>query len=201
MSSISFNPTITTNISGGFVLSTEGYVQGVFLDDPSMRTQLEGGQVGSGVTQPLWGGIAVALNVQAVGANAQGSTVVPATSAGTIDGWTLFNQGMAGIITPSSQVPLYAGGASINFARVGSLLRVAVAVENTTILNALANAAANVALYWDPTNLCITNSSGGNYALPAATQLLALSATSKTVTYSGGNATWNATGPAAIIRI
>jgi len=201
MSTISFNPTLTTNISGGFVLSTEGYVQGVFLDDPSMRTQLEGGQVGSGVSQPLWGGLAVALNVQAVGANAQGSTVVPATSAGTIDGWTLFNQGMAGIITPSSTVPLYAAGASINFARNGSLLRIAVAVENTTILNALASAAANVALYWDPTNLCITNSSSSNYALPSNTQLLALSATSKTVTYSGGNATWNATGPAAIIRI
>lgn len=201
MSTISFNPNVTTNITGGFVLSTEGYVQGVFLDDPSMRTQLEGGQVGPDVSQPLWGGLAVALNVQGVGQNAQGSTVIPSTSAGTIDGWTLFNQGMAGIITPSSQVPLYAAGASINFARVGSLLRIAVAVESGVILNALADAAANVALYWDPTNLCITNSSSGNYALPANTQLLGLSATSKTVTYSGGNATWNATGPAAIIRI
>lgn len=201
MGSISFNPNVTTNISNGFVTSTEGYVQGFFLDDPSMRTQLEGGIVGSGVSQPLWGGQAVALNVQGVGVNAQGSVLVPSTSAGTIDGWTLFNQGMAGIITPSSNVPLYAAGASINFARVGSLLRIAVAVENTTILNALANAAANVALYWDPTNLCITNSSGGNYALPAGTQLMALSATSKIVTYSGGNANWNNAGPAAIIRI
>jgi hypothetical protein len=201
MSTISFNPNVTTNIAGGFVLSTEGYVQGVFLDDPSMRTQLEGGQVGSGVSQPLWGGQAVELNVQGVGQNAQGSTVIPSTSAGTIHGWTLFNQAMAGIITPSSQVPLYAAGASINFARVGSLLRVCVAVESLSILNALASAAANVPLYWDPTNLCISNSASSTYALPANTQLLALSATSKTVTYSGGNATWNATGPAAIIRI
>ena len=63
MGSISFNPQVTTNISNGFVLSTEGYVQGVFLDDPSMRTQLEGGIVGSGVSQPLWGGLAVSLAV------------------------------------------------------------------------------------------------------------------------------------------
>jgi len=166
-----------------------------------MRTQLEGGQVGAGVSQPLWGGLAISLNVQGVGQNSQGSTVVPATSAGTIDGWTLFNQASAGIITPSSQVPLYAAGASINFARNGSLLRVAVALESTTILNTLADAAANVPLYWDPVNLCITTSASSTYALPASAQLLGLSATSKTVTYSGGNATWNAAGPAAIIRI
>jgi hypothetical protein len=165
-----------------------------------MRSQLEGGQVGSGVSQPLWGGLAIQANVQGVGQNAQGSVIIPATSLNGINGWTLFNQGMAGIITPSSNVPLYAAGASINFARPGSLLRIAVAVENTTVLNALANAESSVALYWDPTNLCITNSSSGNYG-PLLVQLEALSATSKIVTYSGGNATWNASGPAAIIRI
>ena len=200
MGSISFNPQVTTNISNGFVLSTEGYVQGVFLDDPSMRTQLEGGIVGSGVSQPLWGGLAVSLAVQGVGVNAQGSSVVPATSAATIHAWTLFNQAMAGIITPSSNVPLYAAGASVNFARAGSLLRVCVAVASTSILNALAGDSASVALYWDPTNLCITTTSGGNYG-PLPVQLEALSASSKIVTYSGGNANWNSSGPAAIIRV
>jgi hypothetical protein len=199
--SISLNPMVTTGVSGAFLISTDGYVQGTFLDDPAQRNQLEGGQVASSQSTPLWGGLAVALALPAVvGQNAQGPSVTAAGSLGAIAGWTLFNQASAGIITPSSNVPLYSSGMSVNFARPGSLLRICVAVENTTVLNALTSAAPGVSLYWDPVNLCITNSASGNYG-PLPVQLEALSATSKTVTYSAGNANWNDAGPAAIIRI
>ena len=171
--SISFNPMTTTGISDGFVVSTGGYVQGTFLDDPANRYNLEGGYVGSGQTPPLWGGLAVALAIPAVGAEALGPALIAATSLTSINGWTLFNQSSAGILTPTSNVPLYAVGQSINFARPGSNLRICVAVENTAILNDLAAEAPNVDIYWDPTNLCITTTSSSNYGpLPVQIEFL-----------------------------
>jgi hypothetical protein len=202
--SVSFNPNLTTNISSGFVLDTDGYVQGFALDDPAMRFQWEGAQVGGSTV--LWGGLAVSLTLQGVDKNKQGSTIVPATSLTTINAWTIFNQSMNGIITPSSNVPQYAVGASLNIVRPGSLARLCVGVENLIILDALATSAPNVSLYWDPTNLCITNSSAGTYG-PLPVQLEALSAKGKTIYSSGGNTNWSTTGGSgtagccAIIRI
>lgn len=202
--SITINPNNTTTISNAFLLDTEGYVQGFVLDDPAMRYQWEGAQVGGSTV--LWGGLAVTLNLQGVDNSMQGSVIVPATSLSTINGWTIFNQSMNGIITPSSNVPQYAVGSSLNIVRPGSLARLCVAVENATILNALASAAPNVDLYWDATNLCITNSSAGTYG-PLPVQLEALSAKGKTIYATGGNANWTTTGGSgtagccAIIRI
>lgn len=194
------SPFATTGISDGFVLSTDGYVQGVYLPDPANRYNLEGGTVASTQTQPLWGGLAVGLAVPAVGSNAEGPTLFASTSSATINGWTLFDQASAGLVSGTSPVPLYSAGSSANFARPGSNLRICLAVENTTILNSLVGAAPNVALYWDPTNLCLTTTSAGNYG-PLPVQLEALSITSKTVSYSSPNATWNYNGAAAIVRI
>ena len=202
MGNISLNPMVTTGISDGFVVDSGGYVQGVFLDDPAMRYQLEGAAVDASQSSPLWGGLPVTLKVPAVGQNSNLPTVVAAASLNAINGWTLFNQASAGIITPSSNVPLYSSGMSINFARPGSLLRICLPVENTTQLDALAGAAPNVALYWDATNNCLTTTSAGNIG-PLPISLEFLSATSKTVTYNSGagTATWNPSGPAAIVRI
>jgi hypothetical protein len=189
--SLSFNPNNTTNIAAGFLVDTEGYVQGFAQDDPAMRFQWEGAQVGGSTT--LWGGLAVTVNLQGVDTGQVGSLIVPATSLSSINGWTIFNQSMAGIITPSSNVPQYAVGSSLNIARPGSLARIVVAVENSTILNALADAESNVDLYWDATNLCVTNSSGGNYG-PLPVQLIALSAKGKTIYSNGGNLNWTVSG-------
>jgi hypothetical protein len=199
-SSVSITPYATTGFSGGFVVSTTGYIQGTFLDDPAMRYQLEGGIVASSQETPLWGGLPVTLAVPNVGVNEQGPTLVSATSLASIDGWTFFNQASAGVITPGSNVPLYPSGTSLNFARPGSLLRIALPVANSTILNDLAGAAPTVDLYWDPTNLCITTSSSETYG-PLPVQLETLSATSETVTYSGGLANWNTSGYVAVVRI
>ena len=200
MGSISLNPMVTTGISTGFVVETDGYVQGVFLDDPAMRYQLEGGQVASTQATPLWGGVPVTLVTSAVGKNAQGMQVSSATTLAAINGWTFFNQATAGIITPSSNVPVYTSGMSVNFARPGSLLRICLAVESTSILDSLVGVDANVDLYWDTTNNCLTTSSAGTLG-PLPVQLESLSATSKTVTYVSPNANWNDAGPAAIVRI
>jgi hypothetical protein len=190
--SVSFNPNPTTNISSGFLLDTEGYVQGFAQDDPATRFQYEGAQVGGDTV--LWGGLAVQCNLQGVDANVQGPLIIPATSAATIQAFTIFNQSMNGIITPSSNVPQFAVGSSLNIVRFGTNVRVCVAVENSTIVNDLADAEADVALYWDTTNLCITNSSGGNYALPSSVKLITVSVKGKTVYATGGNANWSVAG-------
>jgi hypothetical protein len=199
-SSITFNPMQTTGASGAFLLSTDGYVQGTFLDDPAQRFQLEGGYVSSAQATPLWGGVPITLAVPATGTpNALGSGAVAAASLAGINAWVLFNQASAGILTPSSNVPLYASGMSINFARPGSLMRVVLKI-NPADVNALVGAAPNVALYWDPVNLRLDTSAGGNYG-PLPVQLEALSITSKTVVYSGGNANWNDADSVAVVRI
>ncbi len=190
----------TTGISDGFVVSTDGYVQGMFLPDPANRYNLEGGYVASTQTQPLWGGLAVTLAVPAVGSNAQGPGLVAAASLAGINGWTLFDQGAAGLISATSSVPLYSAGMSINYARPGSHLRICLAVESVSLLASLVGAEPHVALYWDPVNLCITTTATSNYG-PLPVQLEALSVTSKTVSYASPNGTWNYAGAAAIVRI
>lgn len=202
MGNLSFNPMTTTGISDGFVVDSKGFVQGTFLDDPAVRYQLEGASVDSSQTAPLWGGLPITLKVPAVDQTANLPSAVLAATLTGINGWVLFNQASAGIITPSSNVPLYQSGMSINFARAGSNMRICLPVENTTVLNTLVGDAPNVALYWDTTNNCLTTSASGTLG-PLPISLEFLSAQSKTVTYNGstGNATWNQTGSAAIVRI
>ena len=200
MGNISFNPMKTTGINSGFRVSTRGYVQGTFLDDPAMRYQLEGGAVGA--DNLLWGGLPVTLAVPSViGSNELGPTLVIAASLGGINGWTFFNQASAGIITPSSNVPLYAAGMSINFARPGSLLRIALPVD-PTVIDSLEAAAPTVDLYWDPTNLFVTTSDSSTYG-PLPVALECLDNASKTVDYDSGTgfATWVDTGSVVVVRI
>ncbi len=203
MAQISLNPVQTTGFSDSFVVSTEGYVQGTALPDPGLRYQLEGGIVATGQATPIWGGLPLSLAVPNVGQNSQGPAASVATTLLGINAWSTFDQASNGIITPTSNVPLYASGQSVNFYRAGSNLRFVLPVENTTVLNALEGAAPNVDLYWDTTNLCLTTTSGAGYLGPLPIQLEDLSATSKTVSYNSGTnmANWIPDGPVAVVRI
>lgn len=201
--SISFNPYPTTGVSNGFVLTTDGYVQGTFQDDPAIRYQMRTGTVGQ--STPIWGGLPLLLAVGAPG-NLMGPSATVATSSSTasqINGWSVFNQASAGVVTPSSPVPLYGEYSSFNFFESGSNARIILAVESTAVLDALAGAAPNVALYWDTVNSCLTNAAGTGIIGPINVQLEALSAGGQTVSYnsSTGIATWNSEAPAAMVRI
>lgn len=198
---LTFDPMKTTGIADGFVLSTDGFVQGTFLDSPTNRFELEGGAVDTAQTAPLWGGLPIKLKVPAVGNNSTGPTAVIADSLGDISAYVLFNQASGGIITPSSNVPLYSAGMSINFARPGSNMRIVLPLKAADLAG-LVGAAPDVALYWDPTNLYVTVTSTSNYG-PLPVQLEFLSNSSKTVSYNSGtgNATWVDNGTAVVVRI
>jgi len=196
MGSISINPMVTTGASEAFNISSDGYVQGTFLDDPAVRYQLEGGYVDTATVDVIWGGLPLTLAVPNIGAAALGPSCSIADSAAVIDAWSLFNQAAAMVVTPSSQVPTATSGMSINFARAGSNMRIALPVAAAAI-SGLQGAEPNVALYWDFTNNNLATSGTG--ILPV--QLEFLSTTSKIVVWDGTNATWNYAGPCAIVRI
>lgn len=200
--SISFNPMSTTGFANGFTVDTDGFWAGTFLDDPAVRYQLEGGSVDAAQTaQPLWGGLPAKIKVPGVNKTAQGPTLLLADSLVDINAWVVFNQASAGIITPSSNVPLYAAGMSVNFFRPGSNARIVLPVKAAD-LNGLVGDQPNVSLYWDPVNLYLTTTSTSNYG-PLPVQLEFLSNTSKTVTYNSGTgaANWTDGGAVAVVRI
>ncbi len=140
--SITFNPLTTTNVgSGAFNITTDGYIQGMSLDNPSARFFLSGGFVASTETIPMYGGIAVAeyLPQYSTGSTlypipALGSSLARSTSVAStipISGFTVFDQVHSGITTPQTTVPLTPTGGMMNFYRLGSGARIAVAADPT----------------------------------------------------------------------
>lgn len=195
---ISFNPMTTTGAANSFVVETNGFVEGTFYDDPAVRYQLEGGYAASGISHVIWGGLPLTLAVPDVGSNAMGPACSLATTNSGINAWALFNQAAGMVLVPGSTVPVATAGMSVNFARVGSNLRVALQLD-PAILNAVEGGAPNQQVSWDFTNNRITTYSSGVGAL--AVQILFVNSNSKIVSYSGGAVTWNDAGPAAIVRI
>lgn len=197
--SISFNPMQTLVATTSFLVDTDGFVQGTYFDDPSMRFQLRGGIASSSLTQPVWGGLPVVVDVPNIGANALGPTISLATTEATIGGWTVFNQAHHMILTPGNTVPIATSGMTVQFIEPGSLLRLVVKC-NATLADALSGGAQNQQVSWDFTNNELTTYSTGT-ALPVLVELVNL--TSKVVNYdsSTGAVTWIDAGPAAVIRV
>ena len=151
---IAFNPYTTTNAYGSFNTTSEGYVQGVFLDDPALRNELAGGTY-IGTTTPLWGGCAITEGIRDASGvagtdpsytNSLGTlinlatTVTAASSAnaslGQITGFSVFNQANHGVTTPQSPAPTYGTNQSVNFLRLGSGMRLAVSMDPACVSSA-----------------------------------------------------------------
>src|SRR5208337_1053805 len=128
---ISFNPALTTSPYPNFLASTRGAVQGTFDDDPSSRMWLMQGQVVSGATLPLYGGLPITeLTPAATGSDLLGPIVQLATANANVTGFTVFNQGHNMLMTPSNLVPQSSGGMSVMFFRMGSGARIWVGVDS-----------------------------------------------------------------------
>lgn len=209
MSGISINPALVTNAPGLFSLTTEGYVQGTALNDPAVRNELVSGVIAPATTTPMWGGEAITDSLWTAGVESSsiGSVLALATAAANITGFTVFDQSSAMYSTPQSPVPLAPGGdgtrpgGAINFYRLGSGARIAVACVQA-VAAALAHGASNIAVYWDYTNQVLLSAPGGT-ALPVKLVGLDMIGNSKVVVYNSGTgyATWNTAGYTAIIQI
>ena len=201
---ITLTPMQTTGVPDSFLLLTDGFVAGTFLDDPAVRYQLEGGVVSSSQSTPLWGGLPLTLGIPALGgggaSSGLGPTVVAAASNAAINAWCLFNQAANGIIAPGSNVPQYGSGMTVNFARPGSNMRIVLPVVSS-LVNTLIGQEPNYQVSWDFTNNRIMAYSGGVGALPV--QIEFVNTNSKIVSYNSGTGqtTWTDNAAVAVCRI
>src|ERR1700734_1922222 len=104
---ISFNPYATQTPSNTFLNPTQGYIQGLALDDPSSRMWLEGGTLDTNETLTMWGGVPVSIEINQLGTGSEGlgPAVKRATTQGNTLGWSVFNQASSMVITAGNNVP------------------------------------------------------------------------------------------------
>lgn len=140
VATLNFNPTITTNAPGTFAVKSDGYIQGFSMDSPAVRYRLAGGLLASTETVPMWGGLAISENLQSHGVTvpnkSMGNTIVRATSlAGAIPvtGFSVYDQLYSTINFPQSPAPVTLGGGQVNFYRLGSGARIAVACSPSLV--------------------------------------------------------------------
>lgn len=141
VTSVSFNPVVTTNAANTFAIQSYGLIQGTAQDDPATRYQLAGGVLASTETLPMWGGVAICESISnqaspATGPAGQlGNVITRATNvsttgaAGSIVGFSVFDQDWSMINTPQSPVPLAASGMEVNYYRFSSNQRLVVACD------------------------------------------------------------------------
>ncbi len=130
VANITINPIITTNAYQSFNITSDGYIQGEALDQPAIRFSLAGGTLAQTETLPMWGGVAIQelIGGAAGGPNQSlGGLIGRATSEADITGFSVFDQDHSMIQSPESPVPLAASGMMVNFYRLGSGARIAVA--------------------------------------------------------------------------
>jgi hypothetical protein len=189
----------TTVANNTFLLNTDGFIVGTLYGKFPDRYAIEGGVVASTQATPLYGGLPLTLAVTAPtiqGSSGLGERATLATAQTNIDGWSVFDQGAAGIISGFSNVPLYYVNTSINFVRSGFL----VLPVNPAAVNTIAGGASNQNIFWNFTQnyVDITGTGALGY------QIIALSTNSKTVTYAAGppiTANWNGSGSAIVVKL
>ncbi|HGW8507406.1 TPA: hypothetical protein ACNRPQ_005677 [Raoultella ornithinolytica] len=164
MANLSLNPMATTNAAGSFGVQSDGFIQGVALDDPANRFNLASGTVAASETKPLWGGLPVAELLPGNQSSPRGSTIRRAVSVAELEGFTVFNQAHNGLTSPQSPVPLYASGMSVSFYRIGSNMRVPLKASAQVVSLGTTGASVKTALAWDFVNNQITTAAAAGFA-------------------------------------
>ncbi len=139
VATVSFNPVLTSTAGGSFNIDSSGYIQGQAMDDPAYRYWLAGGILATTETLPMWGGVAISelvpssAGTTALGGQIGRATTLTAQAAGQLTGFSVFDQNHSAINSPQSPVPLVGSGMSVNFYRMGSQARIAVACDPSLI--------------------------------------------------------------------
>ena len=194
----------TTTASSAFLLNSDGYLAGTLYGNYPDRFRLEGGVVASAQSTPLYGGLPLTNTVVAPSSTGQssglGETVAAAVTTGAnITSWCVYDQASAGVITATSNAPLFYANSSINFVRVGSGAFVVLPV-NPAAVATIAGGTSIQTLYWNFTNNYIDTSGTGALSL----QVIALNTNSKTLTYVSGppiTLNWTAGGSIIVVRV
>jgi hypothetical protein len=153
MNSVAYNPLVTTNAGGSFNVETTGYIQGQALDQPAIRNTLAGGVLLATAALPMWGGVGIYELIPGAANTPNGvlgGTVDRATSltgSTALTGFSVFDQAHAMINSPSSPVPVAPGGGQVNFYRLGSGARIAVACDPSLV--SLDGTIINGPVSWD----------------------------------------------------
>lgn len=182
MASVSFNYVATTTAAGFFGVSSDGMVQGTFMDDPALRNELATGWLATSETLPMWGGVGIFEYIPtdpttlpmttpwvAYGSQVGRATTVTQTAAGGLIGFSVFNQGHAMVTSPQSTVPQAGSGMTVPYVRLGSGLRVCVAADPA--LASLAGSSVGSQVSWDFRNQVLTpyQASGGTGSITSIT--------------------------------
>jgi hypothetical protein len=188
-STISFNPNLTTTAAGSFNATSTGYIQGTTLDQPAARYSLSGGILATTETYPMWGGVGISevvpsgisqstlpgsgfstsLGGQIIRANSVASASSGQQAGGILTGFSVFDQNYASVNWPQSPVPTVGSGGMVNFYRIGSGARIAVAVD--PVLVDIEGYGINSLVSWDFINQCLQpyDASTATYALTSMT--------------------------------
>jgi len=188
---VSFNPVLTTTASGSFNVTSDGYIQGTAQNDPAVRYQLAGGTLATSETKPMWGGVGISENVPAgsLGGSIVRATSLTQTSNGGLNGFSVFDQDNAMTTTPQSPVPLAGSSMMVNYYRLGSNARIAVAADPALASHIGSTVGAQVS--WDFVNQILVpylgtlTVSSGTYNNTTGVVVLTMSAP---VTFSAGDA-------------
>ncbi|WP_321868623.1 hypothetical protein [Paraburkholderia tropica] len=194
----------TTSLPGFFGVESNGLVQGQYQPAPSNRNNVSGAFVDITVTAPVYGGMLITEYAPAADALVSlGGKVDVATSTATGTGFVVANGMYNAVITAgalgATVAPYVTGGNSVQLARFGSGLEVAVAID-PAIVATVQGGVINQQVSWDATNQRLTTYAEASGALPC--QILKIEKNSKVISIdaTSGLPVWS-DGTAALIRL
>ena len=196
-----FTPYGTTNVTGSFQSQSGGFIQGIARPDPAVQNELAAGILASSETIPMWAGVGIEEYIPTSTSQTGGNIIRAAAQTG-LTGFTVSNQNTAAIKTPQSEVAVTLSGGQVNFFRLGSGARIALAIDPTfaaTLENGTTSVSAQCS--WDYTNQKIVTYDS-TAALPV--KILEINiGNSMTATYNSvaNTCNWNFSGAVAIVQI
>lgn len=151
MAGINVNPNLTQNFPGTFSLISQGYTQGIMVDDPVNIYKIAGGTLKSDIVIPIYAGMAISEYIP-TGDDVRGGNIGLANPSGVanIIGFTVGNKAHNAIITSSGNVPILSAGSSVQYCRFGSGVRLALACDPA--LASLDGSLTTTQVSWDFTN-------------------------------------------------
>jgi hypothetical protein len=202
---IAFNPYIQTSAPGMFTIESDGFIVGTAMPDPAARFALSGGWLAASETLPMFGGVGISESIPTERSTAPatptrpdialGSVIARATAEANLTGFSVFDQNYAAVNTPQSPVPQIGNGGLVNFYRLGSGIRVALAIDPTLVT--LEGGLVTQQVTWDFVNQKII--AFATNALPVKILSIKSSGCMVPVYNAGtGFTTWNYNGAAAL---